>query len=343
MIGLFKTAPGKGNMEIRTADIPEPGQNEVRIRVHAAGICGSDIHIYNWATQVAMNPPVIMGHEFSGEIDKLGEKVAGWSAGDRVTGEPSYSVCGQCMHCNSGFYNLCPERKVLGFWTDGAFAEYIVVPAFRLHRLPEVMSFSEGALTEPFACCVHAVSELTGIDPNDTVLVSGPGAIGLLALQVVKAHGAKAIVAGTSVDEQRLKTAKELGADIIVNAETDDIAEIVAELTGGFGADTVIECSGSQPAAAFGIDIIRKRGKYTQVGLFGKPITLDFEKIAYKEIRVTGSFAQKWSAWKKALSLFEQGKVKLKPLISRELPLDDWEEGFQQLAKKDGLKIVLKP
>lgn len=343
MIGLFKTAPGKGNMEIRTADVPEPGSREVRIRVHAAGICGSDLHIYHWATQVPMNPPVIMGHEFSGVIDKVGEEITGWAAGDRVTGEPSYSVCGQCMHCNCGAYNLCLQRKVLGFWTDGAFAEYIVVPGHRLHKLPENMSYSEGALTEPFACCVHAVSELTGVDPNETVLISGPGAIGLLALQVVKAHGARAIVTGTDIDKQRLDTAREMGADFTVNVETDNLGELVNDLTGGFGADTVFECSGSQPAVISGFELIRKRGKYTQIGLFGKPITFDFEKIAYKELQVTGSFAQKWSAWKKALNFFREGKVKLQPLISQELPLAEWETGFQLLTRKEGLKIILKP
>ena len=134
-----------------------------------------------------------------------------------------------------------------------------------------------------------------------------------------------------------------MGADYIVNVETDNCLELVNDLSGGFGSDAVIECSGSPAAASLGLDVVRKGGKYTQIGLFGKPVTVDFEKIAYKEIQVTGSFAQKWSAWKSALKMFQGGKIRLHPIISRELGLRDWEEGFQMMSRKEGLKIVLKP
>ena len=343
MMGLFKTAPGQGNIELREAPVPKPAAGEVLIRVKAAGICGSDLHIWNWDTQVPMNPPVIIGHEFSGEIAEVGDGVEGWKLGEAVTCEPTYSACGVCLHCQAGFYNLCAQRKVLGFWTNGAFAEYVAVPAKRLHRLPPGISFEEGAMSEPLACCVHAVLELTGVEAGELVVLSGPGAIGLMALQVAVAAGAKVVVLGTKADRARLEAARSLGAAQVLNVQEADPAPIVSSLSDGMGADIVLECSGSEAAANLGIEVVRKRGKYTQIGLFGKPIQLDFQRIAYKEIQVTGSFAQKWSAWRRTLQLVGEGKVQLKPLATDVLPLSRWEEGFAKLNRKEGIKILLTP
>jgi L-iditol 2-dehydrogenase len=212
-----------------------------------------------------------------------------------------------------------------------------------LHRLPENVDFSEGALTEPLACCVHGVVELTGIDPGEVVVISGPGTLGLFAMQLAKASGARVMVIGTSVDTGRLRTARELGADYTVNLDEEDPFPLVHGLTERLGADLLVECSGVPAAASAGIKLVRKGGRYTQMGLFGTPISIDFEKIAYKELRVTGSFAQRWTAWKKALSLVSQGKVKIAPLISDVIPLSRWEEAFEKFEAKEGLKILLDP
>lgn len=276
MKGLYKTAPGPGNMELRDAEVPKPGPGQVLIEVKAAGICGSDLHILHWDIAFAMKPPMIIGHEFSGVIVETGSGVEGWKPGDRVTAEPSAIICGECRYCRTGAYNLCANRRVMGYWVDGVFAEYVVAGAVRLHRLPDRTSFEEGALTEPLACCVHAVHELTGVEVGDFVAVTGPGAIGLLCAQLAKAEGAVVMMVGTNVDRDRLAKAKELGIDYCVNLQERDPLEAVRELTEGYGADIVFECSGAAPAAAMGIELARKQGKYTQVGLFGKPITLDF-------------------------------------------------------------------
>ena len=151
MKGLYKTAPGSGNMEIREVDIPGPGPGQALLEVKSAGICGSDLHIYHWNIAFKMRPPMIIGHEFSGVIARVGKGVESWERGARVTCETAAIICGECLYCRTGAYNMCAERRVLGYWVDGCFSEYVVVGAHRLHRLPENISFDEGALTEPLA------------------------------------------------------------------------------------------------------------------------------------------------------------------------------------------------
>jgi L-iditol 2-dehydrogenase len=290
-----------------------------------------------------MNPPMIVGHEFSGVVVACGEGVEEWEKGARVTAEPSAIVCGKCRYCRTGAYNMCSDRLVTGYWVNGGFAEYVVVGAHRLHRLPDSISFDEGALTEPLACCVHGVHELTGIGAGDLVAVSGPGAIGLICAQLAKAEGAQVMVIGTGADRERLATAKALGMDHCIDLEEQDPIEFARELTEGDGADIVLECSGAGPAAAMGLELVRRQGKYTQIGLFGKPVTLDFERIAYKEIKVTGSLGQRWTAWKRAIRLMAQGKVNLKGVSSDKFPLAQWQEAFDRFEAKKGLKILLDP
>ena len=217
------------------------------------------------------------------------------------------------------------------------------MPKERVHELPPDVDFVSAAVCEPLACCVHGVIELTGITAGDVVVVTGPGAMGLLTLQLAKAEGGQVVMCGTSRDEERLKLAQELGADFVVNVEKEESVKIVNDLTQGYGADVVLECSGAPEAANFGLDVVRKQGKYTQIGLFGRPIEIDFEKIAYKEIRVIGSFSQRWTAWELALKLLSQGKVKIKPLLSDILPLTQWREGFKKHEEKSGVKILLTP
>ncbi len=343
MKGLVKYEKGDGFMEIRDVPEPKPGRGQVKIEVKYTGICGSDLHIYHYDIGIPIRPPVITGHEFSGVIVEVGEGVEGWKVGDRVVSETAFSYCGVCMHCREGYYNLCNERRTLGYWYDGAFAPYTVVPAARLHALPDSISFLSGALMEPLACITHAVMELTAIQAGDIVLVSGPGAIGLATMQVAKAHGAKVLVAGTTVDLERLEIAKKLGADWVVNIQEKNLLERVAELTDGVGVDVTLECSGNAKGTDAGILATRKRGQLTQIGLPGKPITIDFEKICYREIRVTGSLGSRWTSWEKALALVKDRKVLLEPLASDIIPLSDWKKAFDMFEAKKGLKIVIDP
>jgi len=339
----MKLREGDGNVEIQDVPEPFPSPDEVKIEVKAAGICGSDIHIYHDDIKIPVKPPVIMGHEFSGIVTKVGKNVKKIRIGDAVTSETAASVCGICRYCRTGNYNLCPRRLGIGYWINGAFTKYCVVPQERVHKLPENVDFVSAAMCEPLACCIHGVIELTGVTAGDVVLITGPGAIGLLTLQIAKAEGGKVVICGTSQDQKRLKLAQELGANFIVNIQKENISKIISDLTNGYGADVVFECSGNPKAVNLGLDVVRKQGKYTQIGLFGRPIEIDFEKVAYKEIKLTGSFSQKWTAWELALKLLSQGKIKTKPLVSDILPITRWKEGFKKHEEKTGVKIILIP
>lgn len=343
MRSIQKLASGHGNIAVCDSEKPVAERDFVIVEVKAAGICGTDIHIY--LGEYKTNAPVIIGHEFAGVIAEVGPEATGWQVGDRVTSRTFYSTCGTCRYCLGGTPNLCLQRASIGTHVNGAFARYIRVPAGNLHRLPDELDFQEGALTEPLACCVRGVSELASIKPGDVVLITGPGAIGLLSLQLAKNAGGTVIVLGTTQDAYRLEVAKQIGADYVfdVLAEQEQIAATVNRLTAGNGCDVAIECSGAAPAAQAALGYMRKGGHYCQIGLFGKPIQLDADLICFKEITVTGSFATVPSSWERALRLLADRKIEVKPLISHVFPLEQWEDALRCAMDKKGIKIVLIP
>jgi L-iditol 2-dehydrogenase len=340
---LVKYAPGAGNVELREVPKPSPGQGEVLVAVKATGICGSDLHIYHGDIQLLLRPPVVMGHELAGVIAELGEGVEGLHVGQRVTCETAVHTCGYCWACRTGWYNACGQKELLGYIYDGGFAPYCAVPARLIHPLPEGVDFVAGALSEPLACCVHAIGELAGVQAGETVLIAGPGAIGLLSLQVARAGGARVLICGTAADQGRLALARELGASETMVVDTDDVVERARELTRGDGADLFIECSGAPAAARLGLEATRRCGRYLQIGLASGPFELDLARVAYKELRVFGSLGQRWSAWHRALALLEGGLVQTRPLVSDVLPLSAWREAFDRFERKEAMKIVLQP
>ena len=343
MQALVKHAPGPGNLELQKVPVPDPGPGQVRIRVACTGICGSDLHIKHDDIALAVNPPVVIGHEFSGTIVDVGEGVRGWDAGERVVAEIGFNVCGSCSSCLAGLPNLCDHRRSGGYWYDGAFTDYIVVPASGIHRLPENLSFEEASLIEPLSCVCHGVLELTRITAGDFVLVTGPGPIGLMALQVARAQGGRALVVGTENDRERLKLAVDLGAQFSISANDESLHEEIDRITENRGVDVVLECSGTEGGVDTGFRAVKKGGRMTQIGLFGKRIPVDFETICMKELKVTGSLGQRRISWQKALHLAAERKVDLKPLISHVLPLDRWQEAFRLAEGREGLKILLVP
>jgi len=192
-------------------------------------------------------------------------------------------------------------------------------------------------------CCVNGVLEKTSILPGDIVVVAGPGTIGLLSLQLVKDKGGFVILCGTSMDKSRLELGKKLGANIAVNVEEQNPWELVSGMTNGEGCDVFLECSGSPAAARMGLNLVRRGGQYTQLGLAGHPFELDFDLVAYNELTVKGMLGQKWTSWRRGMNLLEKGLVKTEELVSDILPLSKWQEGFEKMRRKEGLKIILNP
>lgn len=338
MKALVKYAAGAGNMEIR--DVPEPaaGPGEVKVKVKAAAICGSDLHILHGDIGIPMRLPVIPGHEFAGIVEQTGPGVTGLNPGDRVTGENTRTSCGLCPQCASGSYNLCKHRLATGYAFDGAFASHVVIPQARIHKLPESVDFQSGALTDPSACAYHAVCEITNIRGGDYVLITGPGPMGLFCLQYVKYNGAIAILSGTTADAERLELAKKLGADYVFAGP--DLKDAILKITNGNGIDAVLECAGAERAAHVSLELLRREGKYTQVGIFGKPVLFDLDQVLYKEISMTGSFSQKYMGWKKALELCASGKIQVAPLITHDFSLDSWRDAFEVFENKKAIKVI---
>ncbi|PTE24437.1 sorbitol dehydrogenase [Staphylococcus equorum] len=341
MKALVKTEPGFGNLEVLDREIPSPNADEVKIKVHYAGICGTDVHTYEGHYKV--NFPVTLGHEFSGEVVETGANVTDFKIGDRVTSETTYYICGECEYCQSGDYNLCNHRKGLGTQQNGGFTQYLVARAASVHRIPDNVSYKAASMTEPLACAHHAVSKIE-IQPDDVVVVMGPGPIGLLVAQVVKSKGAEVVITGLDNDQTRLDKATELKLDHVVNIQNTDLKDYVNSITNGYGANVVLECSGAVPAAKQGLDILRKKGQYVQVGIFKDPeISFDLEKIIQKEIRVVGTRSQKPADWEPSLQLLSSGNVNAEALVTNELDITQWEEGYNHIKGGEGIKVLLRP
>jgi L-iditol 2-dehydrogenase len=231
----------------------------------------------------------------------------------------------------------------LGSGVNGAFTRYVVAPEHRLHRIPDHLDFVSSALSEPTAVCVHATSEQSHITAGDIILVTGPGTIGLLISQIAKAHGAYVILIGAVDDRNRLELGLSLGVDKTLMAGQDNIDLVIQEITRGKGADVAYECSGNQAAANLCLSNLKKRGLYTQVGVFNQAIQLDFNLLVTKEINAIGSFGSTSTDWERAHILLANGVVRCKPLVTCDLPLTQWEEAFLLLERKEACKAILRP
>jgi len=341
MKALVKLKKGYGNIEI--CEMPEPicGDGEVKIEVKAVGLCGSDIHIMHDA--LPYTPPLILGHEFCGRIVEIGTKVTSFKVGDRVVAENVSQSCGECSMCQTGHYAICSKRSAQGLNRNGGFAKYIVCNEKFTFKIPDKLSFEEGALLEPLTCCVHGVIEQSKVQAGDIVLVSGPGSIGILVAMVAKAEGGFVVMTGTDSDEEKLKLALEVGVDRVVNIDKEDLNQVVGELTRGQGVDVVLECSGAESAVNSGINILRQRGRFTQVGLFGKKINVNFDLMTMKEIHVEGTLSHTKAAWLRGIRLVEEGKITLKPLITHKYLLIEWEKAFETFQKRKCIKVLLVP
>lgn len=344
MLALVKTARGPGNMRLKEMPVPEIGRREVLIRVHACGICGSDLKIFD--DQHPYTPPVIIGHEFSGEIVEVGQDVSGWAVGDRVVTEQHTGACGRCRQCLTGNAFACASKQAPGYFQDGAFASFIKIPSWLLHRVPDNLTFVEAAFSEPSAVAAHGLLDRTGVQPEDVVLVLGCGPIGLVAAKMAQTAGASTvIITGVDRDEQvRLPKARELGIDHVVNVMRVDLATLVDKLTGGEGADVVVELAGALPAIEQAFRLARRLGR---VALIGQPptdqVAIPYRDALFRALTVSFSYSSKHSSWERALSLFSRGAIQPGQFITHTLPLREWERGFELARRGQAVKVVLVP
>ena len=325
------------------AEVPEPAllPEHAIIDVQACGICGTDLHIQ--AGEYPVDPPVILGHEFSGVVRSVAPDVTEVEPGQRVVSLVYFRTCGACELCRSGQPNLCRQRKSVGSGVNGAFAEQVLMPASNIRLLSDAIDFVSGALVEPLACCTHGVLEKLVIRSGDLVTVLGPGAIGLLTAQIAHSQGAIVVVIGTAADTERLELARRLGSPHTVEIGSQDPMQLIETLSRGVGADVVCECSGAAAAANLGLQLVRRRGQYLQLGLFGKRIELDYDQAVFKEVEMHNSFASTSASWGLALRLLEQEIVQTQSLVSDVLPLSDWERGFALARNREAVKVVLLP
>jgi L-iditol 2-dehydrogenase len=339
MKALVKTRKGEGFIEIQEVPMPDYSANEVLIEVKAAGICGTDIHIYH--DEYPYWPPVTMGHEFSGKVIEMGKNVKQWKKGDRVVGEPHTKACGICYLCRTGNIYICPHKRSIGWGIDGAFANYLKMPSHLLHKIPEGLSYEEAALTEPTAVVVNSVLLTAKVEPGDIVVVEGSGPIGLLSAMAARAAGAgKVIITGIDRDEKvRLKTARLLGFEEVVNVDKEDIVEKVLHLTQGRGADLVVEASGAEDSINKSIQITRRLGRIVILGITRKKqIRVNWNDAIFKGLNVKFSFSTTYPSWGRALSLIAKGFIKVSPLITHKVNLEEWEKTFSDLKEGKGIK-----
>lgn len=343
MKAVVKTAPGSGNLEFKDHSRPNPGPGEVVIAMKAIGVCGTDVHIMHGTYRTAT--PVIIGHEFAGEIIEIGAGVTGWKKGERVVAENIEGACGVCEVCRTGNPHICAEKKAYGTDSNGAMAEFGVFTATALHRLPDSISYEQAAVLEPLAVVNRGVVERGLVRPESTVVVIGPGSIGLLAVQVCRAAGCKDIIlVGTDKDTKiRLPLGKVCGATHVVNAQREDVRGIVSELTAKAGADLVVEASGSPRAVQDAFHLVGRGKVIAAIGLTGREFNLDWDVGVFKEIDVRFSKSSTYMSWDRAISMVASGRVDVRPLITHKFTLAEWQRGLDVSASGEAIKVVLFP
>lgn len=330
-------------VELRDIAVPEIGDTDVLLRVGAVSVCGSDVHQAYSTHSWPVNVPVVLGHEFAGTVAKVGRAVTGFREGDRVVSETAAEVCGECMLCRTGRYNLCPRRKGFGYGIDGAMASYVKVPARCLHHIPDSLPFELACLSEPHAVAYNAMCVNSTIRPGDSVVVLGPGPIGLLCARMAALAGADPlIVAGRSADASRLETAKALGATHVVDVQRENLEEIVRSLN-PLGADLVCDASGASRPLDAALAIVRADGQITKVGWSPDDVPIDINPLVQKNIRLQGSFSHNFPVWERVIHLLDRRRTLPETIVGLTSSLEGWREAFDAMHDGRVIKSVLIP
>ncbi|MGI9427598.1 MAG: zinc-binding dehydrogenase [Bythopirellula sp.] len=332
-------ASAKQSVELREVPLPEIGPTDVLLKVAAVGVCGSDLHQWTGDHSWEVNYPVILGHEFCGEVEQLGVGVTQYEVGDRVVSETAAVIDENNPMSRAGQYQLDPSRKGFGYGIDGAMTGYVSVPARCLHTLPASLSFAHAALTEP--CCVAYSATVANarIMPGDRIVVFGPGTIGLLCAAMATLCGAKVAVVGLPADRDRLKIAEDsYGCTPIIGDPQQWASE-----TDGLGADGVIDAAGVSATLKQAIAIVRPRGWISKVGWGIQPLDFSLDPIVQKNVTLQGSFSHNWPVWERVLRLLADGALDVRPLLGGEWPLHQWRDAFESMHQGEIVKAILRP
>lgn len=342
MKAVVKTQAGPG-FELREVPVPQIGQHDILIRTRATSICGTDVHIYNWDTWAAnrIKPPVIIGHEFCGDVIAIGEQVTSVQVGDFISAE-SHIVDHTCDLCRTGMAHICRNTQIIGVDRDGSFAEYVALPADNAWHNPPNMSPEIAALEENFGNAVHTALETPVVARK--VLVTGCGPVGVMTIAVAKAAGARSIYA-SDVSEYRLALAKKMGADYAFNPLRVSLEEMVLDATNGEGVDVLLEMSGAPSAIRDGLKLLKAGGHAVLLGLPSKPFEFDLANLVImKGITVHGIAGRKlWETWYEIRGLLRSGAVNLEPVITHRFKLEEFEQAFRTMMSGDSGKVVLFP
>lgn len=342
MVISMKASRFLGNKTFAVTDLPTPhaGPGELVLRNQVCGVCGTDVHIYHGEPGSAdVNPPVVLGHEYSGEVVEVGEGVTGFAVGDHVTVDPNI-YCGHCAYCQNGKKQLCPSMEAIGVTRDGGFAQYSRIPASQAFKLEPTVPWEAAAMAEPLACCLHGI-DLAGIQVGDKVCVVGGGAIGLLMVQLAKLSGASQIVL-SEPNEKRRQVGLQLGANAAIDPTRPDAQEAFAQVLDG-GANVVIECVGNVPAVKSAFQFA---GKGATVLLFSVPkvdatFDLPLFDVYKKELTIKGSFVNP-DTHARAVALINSGKVDFDPIITHRFPLDQLPEAIAMQMSDASIKVVVE-
>lgn len=342
MKALRKLRPARG-LELQAVPVPSIGPTEVLVRVRAASICGTDLHIYGWDrwSQGRIKPPVTLGHEFCGTVELVGEEVAAIAPGDFVSAE-MHVACGHCRQCRLGESHVCQNLRIIGIDQDGAFAEFVRIPATNVWKLDPAIPEHYAAILDPLGNAVHTA--LAGPIAGQTVLVTGCGPIGLMAIAVAKACGSSTVFA-TEVNAHRREMAKRMGADMVLNpAEVDAVARIKRE-TGGSGVDVLLEMSGNATAIQQGFHALRAGGRASLLGIPTESVPLDLvNDVIFKGATVQGIYGRRmFQTWVQMTALLKAGRLNLEPLFGERAPLEKFEGAFAMLQGGQAGKILLYP
>jgi threonine 3-dehydrogenase len=342
MKALRKLQPARG-LQMDTVAVPAIGPTDALVRVKTASICGTDLHIYGWDrwSQGRIKPPLTLGHEFCGVVERVGDEVKTVKPGDFVSAEMHVN-CGHCHQCRLGQAHICQNLRIIGIDQDGAFAEFVRIPASNIWKLDPSIPEHYGAILDPLGNAVHTV--LAGPVAGQTVLVTGCGPIGLMSIAVAKACGSSKVFA-TETNEQRRAMAKRMGADVVLNPAAEDAVKRILSETGGTGVDALLEMSGNPTAIQQGFQALRAGGRASLLGIPTENVPLDLvNDVIFKGATVQGIYGRRmYETWVQMTALLKAGRLNLEPLFGERAPLDKFETAFALLQRGLAGKILLYP